>query len=54
MTNLCEDDRADQGDLADTEVKREKATESAIDALRDKFGDKAIVRGLLFEPRRGK
>jgi DNA polymerase-4 len=54
VTNLCEDDRADQGDLADTEVKREKATESAIDALRDKFGHKAIVRGLLFEPRRSK
>ncbi len=54
VTNLCEDQRADQGDLADTEIKREKAAETAIDALRGKFGDKAIVRGLLFEPRRGK
>lgn len=54
VTNLCEDERADHGDLADTGIKREKAAETAIDALRGKFGDKAIVRGLLFDPSRGK
>lgn len=54
VTSLCEEERADHGDLADTGVKREKATENAIDALRDKFGSSAVVRGLLFEPRRGK
>ena len=54
VTNLCDKESADHGDLADTEVKREKATENAIDALRDKFGRSAIVRGLLFEPKREK
>jgi DNA polymerase IV len=54
VSSLHGEDRADQGDLADVEVKREKATETAIDALRDKFGRAAVVRGLLFEPRRGK
>jgi DNA polymerase IV len=40
----------DQGDLADTSVTRERATESAIDALREKFGSAAVMRGLLFDP----
>jgi DNA polymerase IV len=39
---------ADQGDLIDREVRREKARESAIDALRDRFGSGAVVRGLAF------
>jgi DNA polymerase-4 len=54
LSSLQDEDRADLGDLADVEVKREKATENAIDALRDKFGAGAIVRGLLFDPKRGK
>lgn len=54
LSGLYEEERADQGDLADIEVKREKAAENAIDALRDKFGSGAVVRGLLFQPRREK
>jgi DNA polymerase-4 len=38
----------DRGDLADTRVAREKAAESAVDALRDKFGADAVVRGIAF------
>jgi DNA polymerase-4 len=41
-------DTADQGDLVDKSVGREKAREHAIDSLRDKFGSGAVVRGLTF------
>jgi DNA polymerase IV len=45
---------ADQGDLVDKEIGREKAREHAIDSLREKFGTGAVVRGLAFRtgPRR--
>ncbi|MEJ0020826.1 MAG: DNA polymerase IV [Acetobacteraceae bacterium] len=36
---------ADRGDLADTETPRRAATQAAIDALRQRFGDAAIGRG---------
>jgi DNA polymerase IV len=36
---------ADRGDLADTETPRRAATQAAIDALRQRFGDAAIIRG---------
>ena len=36
---------ADQGDLADLETPRRAATQAAIDALRQRFGDAAIGRG---------
>jgi DNA polymerase-4 len=36
---------ADRGDLADTETPRRAATQAAIDALRQRFGDTAITRG---------
>jgi DNA polymerase-4 len=36
---------ADRGDLADTETPRRAATQAAIDALRQRFGDAAITRG---------
>jgi DNA polymerase-4 len=36
---------ADRGDLADTETPRRAATQAAIDALRQRFGDAAISRG---------
>ena len=39
---------ADQGDLAETRVKREKATEEAVDKIREKFGNAAVVRGRVF------
>ena len=36
---------ADKGDLADTDTPRLAATQTAIDALRERFGDTAISRG---------
>ena len=36
---------ADRGDLADTETPRRAATQAAIDALRQRYGDGAISRG---------
>ena len=39
---------ADHGDLADQNIDREKARESAIDALRAKFGRQAVQRGIAF------
>jgi DNA polymerase-4 len=41
---------ADEGDLIEGDRRREKARESAIDALREKFGSAAVVRGLAFRP----
>ena len=41
-------DLADQGDLVDRGVSREKARESAIDALRSKYGHAAVQRGIAF------
>jgi DNA polymerase IV len=40
---------ADQGDLADLVDGRSAKTEHAIDRLRARFGDDAVVRGLAFE-----
>ncbi len=45
---------ADHGDLADTVTPRLKAMEGALDALRARFGDAAIGRGLSLRlPQRG-
>lgn len=41
-------EEADRGDLADTRAARDTATETAVDALRAKFGRNAVVRGLVF------
>jgi DNA polymerase-4 len=49
--DLCPAEEADQGDLVDTTLVREKATEAAIDVLRDKFGPGAIVKGMSLRPR---
>jgi DNA polymerase-4 len=44
---------ADQGDLADSSVKRQAQMEAAIDKLRDKFGAAALQKGLALRgPRR--
>ncbi len=37
---------ADRGDLVDQETPRESAAAAAIDKLREKFGDAAIIRGV--------
>ena len=41
---------ADEADLIEGDRSREKARESAIDALREKFGASAVQRGLTFRP----
>ena len=46
LSHLCAPEDADRGDLADTRVVREKATESAMDALRAKFGKDAVYKGI--------
>lgn len=52
-SDLTAPEFADLGDLADRDTPRLKAMESALDALRAKFGDEAVGRGLsLREPRR--
>jgi hypothetical protein len=40
--------------LADPKVATEKATESAVDILRAKFGAGAVVRGIAFKPHGGR
>jgi len=49
--DLVPADEADLGDLVDTGLAREKATEAAIDALRDRFGPSAVVKGVSLPPR---
>jgi DNA polymerase-4 len=44
-------DAADHGDLADIETPRLAAAQAAIDALRDRFGQTAVVKGRAFRPR---
>jgi DNA polymerase IV len=44
--DLCPSSEADHGDLVDTGIGREKATETAIDKLRAKFGPGAIIKGI--------
>lgn len=47
LSHLTDPAEADRGDLADTGAGREKAKEAAVDALRAKFGDAAIYRGIV-------
>ncbi len=44
-------EQADRGDLADTDTPRRAAAQAAIDTLRNRFGDAAIVRGRGFTRR---
>jgi len=46
VSHLCASQDADLGDLVDTGVVREKAAETAMDALRAKFGAGAIYKGI--------
>jgi DNA polymerase-4 len=41
---------ADPGDLVDTGARKRAAAEAAIDRIRDRFGDRAVELGLIFEP----
>ena len=51
-SDLCPAAEADRGDLLDGNVAREKAAETAIDALRAKFGPAAVVKGIGFRKSR--
>jgi DNA polymerase-4 len=46
LSDLCAPEDADHGDLVDTRVARDKATEAAMDKLRAKFGADALVKGI--------
>ena len=48
LSDIVDGAEADQADLADQEVLREKAAETAIDSLRAKFGTDAVRRGIAF------
>jgi DNA polymerase-4 len=56
LSELCPAEEADHGDLADSSVTREAGMERAVDALRARFGESAITRGLVFgaQAREGK
>jgi DNA polymerase IV len=45
VTGLTAASEADKGDLLDEHLKRDVATETAMDAIRAKFGNKAVIRG---------
>ncbi len=45
VTGLTAASEADRGDLLDEHLKRDVATETAMDAIRAKFGNKAVIRG---------
>jgi len=52
VSQLVSPEEADRGDLADTTAAREKAAETAIDALRDKFGKEAVFKGIVMGNRK--
>ncbi len=45
VSGLVPASEADRGDLLDQTLKRDLATEKALDAIRAKFGNKAVIRG---------
>ncbi len=45
VSGLVPASEADRGDLLDQTLKRDVATEKALDAIRAKFGTKAVIRG---------
>jgi DNA polymerase-4 len=49
-TGLAPAEGADEDDLIDGDRGREKSREAAIATLRDKFGARAVQRGLAFRP----
>jgi DNA polymerase IV len=49
LSSLCEADGADFADLID---RRSAGAEQAMDRLRERFGDEAVVKGLALEAER--
>jgi DNA polymerase-4 len=52
MSDFSDPAEADRGDLADLQTPKLKAMENALDAVRAKFGDAAIEKGLSLRDRR--
>ncbi len=48
VSDLSDDDKADPPDLVDVQSRKRALAEGAIDALRDKFGGKAVETGYTF------
>lgn len=48
VSDLSDDDKADPPDLVDLQSRKRAMAEGAIDALRDKFGRKAVETGYTF------
>ncbi|PLP58682.1 DNA polymerase IV [Mesorhizobium loti] len=48
VSDLSDDDKADPPDLVDIQSRKRALAEGAIDALRDKFGRKAVETGYTF------
>ena len=48
VSDLSDDDKADPPDLVDVQSRKRALAEGAIDALRDKFGRKAVETGYTF------
>jgi DNA polymerase-4 len=48
LGDLCPAGEADRGDLADPDAARVRAAEEAMESLRARFGDRAVMRGILF------
>jgi DNA polymerase-4 len=48
VSDLSDDDKADPPDLVDIQSRKRAMAEGAIDALRDKFGRKAVETGYTF------
>ena len=53
VSDLSDDDKADPPDLVDVQARKRAMAEGAIDALRDKFGRKAVETGYTFGKGRG-
>ncbi|MBZ9794605.1 DNA polymerase IV [Mesorhizobium sp. ES1-4] len=48
VSDLSDDDKADPPDLVDVQSRKRAMAEGAVDALRDKFGRKAVETGYTF------
>ena len=50
--DLCAGAEADRGDLADQDVVRQAKVEAAIDRIRDRFGGRALLKGIALRGQR--
>ena len=50
VSEFADPRHADPDDLVDTGARKRAAAEAAVDEIRDKFGNRAVELGLIFEP----